>query len=113
MAASGTADLLARLMLELLTQRRAVVALALLRVVTMFLSDVMNSAATAAVMRPIALGSAAAIGVDADGLLMAVAIDASWEAQINAPGGEVALAARHRYRRRETTVACPGRFDRV
>jgi di/tricarboxylate transporter len=77
MEASGTADLVARLMLEHLAQGRAVVALALVLVVTMFLSDVMNNAATAAVMCPIALGTAAALGVDADSFLMAVAIGAS------------------------------------
>ncbi len=37
--------------------------LAVILVVTMFLSDVMNNAATAAVMCPIALGIAAALGV--------------------------------------------------
>ena len=45
--------------------------------VTMFLSDVMNNAATAAVMCPIALGAAASLGVNADAFLMAVAIGAS------------------------------------
>lgn len=43
----------------------------------MFLSDVMNNAATAAVMCPIALGIAAALGASPDGFLMAVAIGAS------------------------------------
>ena len=37
-------------------------ALALVLVVTMFLSDVMNNAATAAVMCPIACGTASATG---------------------------------------------------
>src|SRR5690606_8571867 len=46
-------------------------------IVTMFLSDVMNNAATAAVMCPIAIGTAAALGVSADAFLMAVAIGAS------------------------------------
>lgn len=46
-------------------------------VVTMTLSDVMNNAATAAVMCPIAIGTAAALGVNADAFLMAVAIGAS------------------------------------
>jgi di/tricarboxylate transporter len=52
-------------------------ALALVLVVTMFLSDVMNNAATAAVMAPVALAIAQALGVSPDPLLMAVAIGAS------------------------------------
>ena len=55
----------------------AVVALALIFVVTMILSDFMNNAATAAVMCPIALGTAAHLGVNADPFLMAVAVGAS------------------------------------
>ena len=55
----------------------AVAALVVVMVVTMFLSDVMNNAATAAVMAPIALGIAATLGVQPDGFLMAVAIGAS------------------------------------
>ena len=74
---TGTADLLARLLLESIAQGHAVVALALVLVVTMFLSDVMNNAATAAVMCPIALGTARQLGVDGDAFLMAVAIGAS------------------------------------
>ena len=46
-------------------------------VITMFLSDVMNNAATAAVMCPIAIGTASALGVNPDSFLMAVAIGAS------------------------------------
>ena len=53
------------------------VGLALILVVTMFLSDLMNNAATAAVMCPIAIGTASALGVSADSFLMAVAIGAS------------------------------------
>jgi di/tricarboxylate transporter len=52
-------------------------ALALILIVTMFLSDVMNNAATAAVMCPIALGIAATLGLNPDTFLMAVAIGAS------------------------------------
>ena len=43
----------------------------------MFLSDLMNNAATAAVMCPVAIGSASALGVNPDAFLMAVAIGAS------------------------------------
>jgi di/tricarboxylate transporter len=77
MESTGTADLIARLMLDMIAQGNAVLALALILVITMFLSDVMNNAATAAVMCPIAVGTAAALGVNADSFLMAVAIGAS------------------------------------
>lgn len=43
----------------------------------MTLSDFMNNAATAAVMCPIASGTAASLGVAADPFLMAVAVGAS------------------------------------
>lgn len=74
---TGAADLIARLMLDHLAQGHAVGALMLIMIITMFLSDLMNNAATAAVMCPIAIGTAAALGVSADSFLMAVAIGAS------------------------------------
>jgi len=77
MESTGTADLIARVMLEHLAQGHAVGALVLILVATMFLSDLMNNAATAAVMCPVAIGTAAALGVNADSFLMAVAIGAS------------------------------------
>ncbi len=77
METTGAADLVARLLLEQVAQGHAVVALAVVLVVTMTLSDLMNNAATAAVMCPIAIGTAAALGVSADPFLMAVAIGAS------------------------------------
>ncbi len=77
MQATGAADLIAWGLVGGVAQGNVVVALALVLVVTMFLSDVMNNAATAAVMAPIALGIAATLGVGADGFLMAVAIGAS------------------------------------
>jgi di/tricarboxylate transporter len=77
METSGAADLIARLLLENLAQGNALWALVLLLVVTMTLSDLMNNAATAAVMCPIALGAANQLGVSADPFLMAVAIGAS------------------------------------
>ncbi len=77
METTGTADLIARLLLDYLAQDNAVVALALILIVTMFLSDLMNNAATAAIMCPIAIGTAATLGVSADSFLMAVAIGAS------------------------------------
>lgn len=77
MESTGTADLIARFLLDNVAQGHPVVGLALILVVTMFLSDLMNNAATAAVMCPIAIGTASALGVSVDSFLMAVAIGAS------------------------------------
>ena len=74
---TGTADLLARFLIDSVARDDAVIALALILVVTMTLSDVMNNAATAAVMVPIAIGAAGQLGVNPDTFLMAVAIGAS------------------------------------
>lgn len=74
---TGMADLVARFMIDNVVQGNAIMGLALILVVTMFLSDLMNNAATAAVMCPIAIGTATALGVNADSFLMAVAIGAS------------------------------------
>ena len=77
MATTGTADLIARVLIENFAQGHAIMALALILVVTMTLSDLMNNAATAAVMCPIAIGTASYLGVNADPYLMAVAVGAS------------------------------------
>ncbi|NYS24766.1 SLC13 family permease [Rhodobacteraceae bacterium 2376] len=77
MQATGAADLLARFLVDTIAQGNAIAALAVVLVTTMFLSDVMNNAATAAVLCPIAIGIAAALGVNPDSFLMAVAIGAS------------------------------------
>jgi len=77
MESTGTADLIAHVMLDNVAQGHAVTGLVLILVITMFLSDMMNNAATAAVMCPIAIGTAGALGVSADSFLMAVAIGAS------------------------------------
>lgn len=77
MEATGTADLIARFLIENVAQGHAIVVLVLILLVTMFLSDLMNNAATAAVMCPIAIGTASTLGVSADPFLMAVAIGAS------------------------------------
>jgi len=77
MESTGTADLIARFLLDNVAQGQAIFALAVILAVTMTLSDVMNNAATAAVMCPIAIGTATALGVNADSFLMAVAIGAS------------------------------------
>ncbi len=77
MASTGTADLLARVLLERLAGGHVVVALGLVMAVTMTLSDFMNNAATAAVMCPIAMRVAAGLDASVDAFLMAVAISAS------------------------------------
>ena len=77
MEATGTADLIARFLLESVAQGHAIAGLALILIVTMTLSDLMNNAATAAVMCPIAIGTAGQLGVNADPFLMAVAVGAS------------------------------------
>ncbi len=53
------------------------VVLALLFIVTMTLSDVMNNVATAVMMAPIAIALAHALGVNPDSFLMAVAVSSS------------------------------------
>ncbi|WP_127144125.1 SLC13 family permease [Pelagibacterium montanilacus] len=53
------------------------VALTIVLVFTMFLSDVLNNAATAVILAPISVGLAQIIGANPDAFLMAVAIGAS------------------------------------
>ena len=77
MQTTGAADLLARFLVDTIAQGRPIAALAVVLITTMFLSDVMNNAATAAILCPIALGIAATLGVNPDSFLMAVAIGAS------------------------------------
>jgi di/tricarboxylate transporter len=77
MQSTGMADLIARFLLESIAQGHPVFALALILVVTMTLSDLMNNAATAAVMFPIALGTASQLNANPDTFMMAVAVGAS------------------------------------
>ncbi len=77
MESTGTAALIARVLFDTVAQGHPVIALALILVITMTLSDLMNNAATATVMCPIAISAAAALGVNADAFLMAVAVGAS------------------------------------
>jgi len=77
MESTGSASLIADGLIGSLAQGNAILALVMIMVATMILSDLMNNAATAAVMCPIAIGVAAALGVSADTYLMAVAIGAS------------------------------------
>ena len=77
MASTGAADLIARFILDTFARGYPVLGLAVVLIVTMILSDLMNNAATAAVMCPIAISTAAHLGVSADPFLMAVAVGAS------------------------------------
>jgi di/tricarboxylate transporter len=74
---TGLARLVTHVMLEGVAHGGAIVALAVIMVITIALSCVMNNAATAAVMCPIAIGMANQLGVNADTFLMAVAVGAS------------------------------------
>jgi len=76
-ASTGTADLIARGLLGVAADSGPALPLALLLVLSMTLSDFMNNAATAAVLAPVALGTAQQLGVNPDAFLMAVAIGAS------------------------------------
>jgi di/tricarboxylate transporter len=77
MATTGTADLIAKSLVGSLAAGHPVIALVVILAVTMTLSDFMNNAATAAVMCPVAIGTAGQLGVSADPFLMAVAVGAS------------------------------------
>jgi di/tricarboxylate transporter len=77
MASTGAADLIASFLVDTLAGGQPVVALVLLMVTTMCLSDLMNNAATVAVMAPIAFDAAGTLGVGPDAFLMAVAIGGS------------------------------------
>jgi di/tricarboxylate transporter len=77
MATTGTADLIASVLLESVARGHVIFALVVVLVLTMTLSDLMNNAATAAVMCPIAIGTASQLDVSADPFLMAVAVGAS------------------------------------
>lgn len=77
MQSTGAADLMANFLVSIIARGNAVGALVVVLVMAMFLSDVMNNAATAAVLCPIALGTAASLNANPDSFLMAVAIGAS------------------------------------
>jgi di/tricarboxylate transporter len=77
MEATGAADLLARALRDTIARGTPVIALGLILVVTMTLSDLMNNAATAAVMAPISISTAVQLNSSTDTFLMAVAIGAS------------------------------------
>lgn len=77
MATTGAADMISRYLMDSVAQGHAVTGLVVILVATMLMTDFMNNAATAAVMCPIAIGTANQLGVSADAFLMAVAVGAS------------------------------------
>jgi di/tricarboxylate transporter len=74
---TGGAQLVADGLLRISGQMPAPATLAIVLVGTMFLSDLVNNAAAAILMAPIAIGVAAGMGASADPFLMAVAVGAS------------------------------------
>lgn len=74
---TGAASLIANTLLSNIGDGGVVIALTLLLIITMTLSDFMNNAATAAMMCPIAIRIAEQLGASSDAFLMAVAIGAS------------------------------------
>jgi di/tricarboxylate transporter len=75
--ANGVTDLLSRGLLAITIEQSEYASLAVVLVISMFVSDIMNNAATAVIMAPIAATVAAGLGVSPDPFLMAVAIGAS------------------------------------
>ncbi|MCC5979242.1 MAG: SLC13 family permease [Salinarimonas sp.] len=74
---TGAAGAVAGLLFEDLGGGNAFFAVVVMLILTMWLTDFMNNAATAAVMAPVALGAAETLAVSPDPLLMAVAVGAS------------------------------------
>lgn len=74
---TGTTSWMASAILDVTEGLPAAALLALILVVTMFLSDIINNAATALVMAPIGVAIATSLGVSSDAFLMAVAVGAS------------------------------------
>lgn len=75
-SAGGTARI-SGWMVTLTEGAHPAVAVAVVLVVAMFLSDIVNNAAAAVVMAPIAIAVAAGLGISPDPLLIAIAIGAS------------------------------------
>jgi len=74
---TGATTLVAESIVDLSAGLSPLLVLAAVLVITMFLSDIINNAATALVMAPIAVGIANSLGVNVDAFLMAVAVGAS------------------------------------
>ena len=75
--ATGTTHMIASSLVTISAGFSPVVVLTIILIVTMTVSDVINNAATAVVMAPIAATVAHQLGVNPDTFLMAVAIGAS------------------------------------
>ena len=74
---SGTTALIAKTLLDITGSASPVIALTLLLLATMALTDFLNNAATAILMAPIAADTAHGLGVSVDPFLIAVAIGSS------------------------------------
>lgn len=74
---TGGAQMIASVLLSFPAHLSPTVVLIILLVATMFLSDLINNAACAVLMAPIAISLASGLGVSADPFLMAAAIGAS------------------------------------
>ena len=74
---TGATDLITESILSIGGDVSPILVLTILLIVTMTLSDIVNNAATAVIMAPIAYGLAERLQVNADAFLMAVAIGAS------------------------------------
>lgn len=76
-SSTGAAELIAHTLVTEVAHEIPLLALGIMMLVTMTFTDVMNNAATAAVMCPIAIGVAGTLGASADPFLMAVAVGSS------------------------------------
>ena len=74
---TGSSQLLASMMVSMTDGLPNWLILAIIMIITMCLSDIINNAATALIMAPIASGIAISLGVSIDPFLMSVAVGAS------------------------------------
>jgi di/tricarboxylate transporter len=74
---SGATELISQTVLAIAGKHSAMLIIGILLFVTMTLSDVMNNAATAVVMSPIAVSMAQSMHLNVDPFLMAVSVGAS------------------------------------
>ena len=90
---TGTSQLLATYIVDITQNLPNWLILAVIMIITMCLSDIINNAATALIMAPIASGIAMSLGVSIDPFLMAVAVWKPSRAFIVAPASGVVIAA--------------------
>ena len=74
---TGSTQLIAEFMVNMTGSLPNWSILAIIMIITMCLSDIINNAATALIMAPISVGIAVSMGVNADPFLMTVAVGAS------------------------------------